>query len=64
MAARPLLILLTAALASGAQVVAEPGGWTALAALASDVRPSIDGAPRLGFHPAAQAGAGQMGDYP
>jgi hypothetical protein len=62
MSARPLLILLTAALASGAQASAERDGLLALARRPADVGRSIDGTPRLGFHPRAQAGAGRKED--
>ena len=57
MATRTLLILLTVALASGAQAAAERDDWV-WPLLAPDLKPSIDGGLRLGFHPAAQAGAG------
>ena len=64
MPVRPLLILLTVALASGAQATAERAGWMSLAALAPTPGPSIDGAQCMSFHPAAQAGAGLKGETP
>lgn len=64
MPVRPLMILLTAALASGAQAAAERQGWSALPAHASEVAALIDGARRLGFDPGPQAGAGPKGECP
>lgn len=64
MPVRPLLILLTAALASGAQAAAERHGWCAPPGQAAEITALIDGARRLGFDPAPQAGAGPKGDYP
>ena len=51
MPVRPLLILLTAALASGAQAAAERRGWCEPPRQAAQIAALIDGAWRVGFDP-------------